>query len=84
MEDRRPLGSRFQDCCRTTREGGGLPETEEGQEGLYMSVLYGHLETVRLMLIIDHHALSCDHILAGALRGEHHAIADLLRAHGAV
>jgi ankyrin repeat protein len=26
MGDRRPLGSRFQDCCRQTREGGGLPE----------------------------------------------------------
>jgi hypothetical protein len=26
MGDRWPLGSRFQDCCRTTREGGGLPE----------------------------------------------------------
>ena len=24
--DRRPLGSRFQDTCRQTREGGGLPE----------------------------------------------------------
>ena len=26
--DRRPLGSRFQDTCRITREGGGLPEGE--------------------------------------------------------
>ena len=26
MDDRRPLGSRFQDTCRQTREGGGLPE----------------------------------------------------------
>ena len=31
--DRRPLGSRFQDTCRQTRSGGGLPETEEGEEG---------------------------------------------------
>ena len=33
MGDRRPLGSRFQDTCRQTRSGGGLPETEEGEEG---------------------------------------------------
>ena len=33
MDDRRALGSRFQDCCRQTRSGGGLPETEEGEEG---------------------------------------------------
>ena len=26
MDDRRPLGSRFQDTCKQTREGGGLPE----------------------------------------------------------
>ena len=26
MGDRRALGSRFQDTCRQTREGGGLPE----------------------------------------------------------
>ena len=26
MGDRRALGSRFQDCCRQTRAGGGLPE----------------------------------------------------------
>ena len=32
--DRRPLGSRFQDTCRQTRGGGGLPETEdEGEVG---------------------------------------------------
>ena len=31
--ERRPLGSRFQDTCRQTRAGGGLPETEEGDEG---------------------------------------------------
>ena len=31
--DYRPLGSRFQDTCRQTRSGGGLPETEEGEEG---------------------------------------------------
>jgi hypothetical protein len=30
--DRRLLGSRFQDCCRTTRDGGGTPEREEGDE----------------------------------------------------
>ena len=33
MDDRRPLGSRFQDTCRQTRSGGGLPESEEGEEG---------------------------------------------------
>ena len=33
MGDRRALGSRFQDTCRQTREGGGLPEGEEGEEG---------------------------------------------------
>ena len=33
MDDRRALGSRFQDCCRQTRSGGGLPVTEEGEEG---------------------------------------------------
>ena len=33
MGDRRPLGSRFQDTCRQTRAGGGLPESEEGEEG---------------------------------------------------
>ena len=33
MGDRRALGSRFQDCCWQTRSGGGLPETEEGEEG---------------------------------------------------
>ena len=33
MDDRRPLGSRFQDTCRQTRSGGGLPETAEGEEG---------------------------------------------------
>ena len=33
MDDRRALGSRFQDTCRQTRCGGGLPETEEGEEG---------------------------------------------------
>ena len=27
MDERRPLGSRFQDTCRQTREGGGLPES---------------------------------------------------------
>ena len=32
MDDRRPLGSRFQDTCRQTRSGGGLPESEEGEE----------------------------------------------------
>jgi ankyrin repeat protein len=26
MGEYRPMGSRFQDCCRTTRDGGGLPE----------------------------------------------------------
>ena len=31
--DYRPLGSRFQDTCRQTRSCGGLPETEEGEEG---------------------------------------------------
>ena len=31
--DRRPLGSRFQDTNKQTREGGGLPESEEGEEG---------------------------------------------------
>ena len=30
MDDRRPLGSRFQDTCRQTRSGGGLPESEGG------------------------------------------------------
>ena len=33
MDDRRALGSRFQDTCRQTRSGGGLPESEEGEEG---------------------------------------------------
>ena len=33
MDDRRALGSRFQDTCRQTREGGGLPESEDGEEG---------------------------------------------------
>ena len=31
--DRRPLGSRFQDTNKQSREGGGLPESEEGEEG---------------------------------------------------
>ena len=33
MDDRRPLGSRFQDTNKQTRAGGGLPETEEGEKG---------------------------------------------------
>ena len=33
VHDRRPLSSGFRGTCRTTREGGGLPEAEEGEEG---------------------------------------------------
>ena len=33
MGDRRPLSPGFRGTCRQTRDGGGLPETEEGEEG---------------------------------------------------
>ena len=33
MGDRRPLSPGFRGTCRTTHDGGGLPETEEGEEG---------------------------------------------------
>ena len=43
--DYRPLGSRFQDCCRQTRDGGGLPESEEG--GILAGITHD------LVLLID-------------------------------
>ena len=33
MDDRRPLSPGFRGTNKQTREGGGLPETEEGEEG---------------------------------------------------
>jgi len=43
QEEHEPLGSRFQDCCRTTRERGGLPEGEGIPTGI----------THDLVLLID-------------------------------
>ena len=33
MDDRRPLSPGFRGTCRQTRDGGGLPESDEGEEG---------------------------------------------------
>ena len=47
--DHRPLGSRFQDTCRTTREGGGLPEGASIPAGITHSAVSGTATTLAAM-----------------------------------
>ena len=51
-------------------------------QALYNAAYRGHLETAKLLL--QRGATADTHILATAVANGHHAVADLLRAHGAV
>ena len=53
-----------------------------GGAPLFSAVRCGHLETATLLL--QRGAAPTNHMLVAAVRGGHHAVAELLRAHGAV
>jgi ankyrin repeat protein len=60
----------------------GADVHRDNDVALYYSVLSGELATV--LLLLERGATARDNILATAVRVGHHAIADLLRAHGAM